>query len=108
MVLANDTLAIELVFSPVAREVRRLSLTLPKGAKVADALTASGWPDLPASVDAQVGIWGRKALLETVLHDQDRVEVYRALTVDPKEARRVRYRVHAEKLLKGHRKATRA
>lgn len=104
---AETWLSIEVVFSPAPREVRRLSLSLPKGAKVSDALTACAWPDLPASVEAHVGIWGRKVLLETVLRDQDRVEVYRALTVDPKEARRVRYQAHVEKLPKGHRKASR-
>ena len=29
---------------------------------------------------------------ETVLRERDRVEVYRPLQVDPKEARRLRYR----------------
>jgi len=32
--------------------------------------------------------------LTDVLRDRDRVEVYRPLKVDPKEARRLRYRQH--------------
>lgn len=37
-----------------------------------------------------VGIFSKKATLDTVLQDGDRVEVYRELTIDPKEARRLR------------------
>ena len=37
------------------------------------------------------GVWGRKVSLAHVLQDQDRLEVYRALTVDPKVARRERF-----------------
>lgn len=95
-------LSVEVVFSPAPREIRRVVLILPVGATVALALAACGWADLPAPVESHVGIWGRRATLETHLRDQDRVEVYRALTVDPKEARRVRYRAHGQKLPKGH------
>ena len=39
-----------------------------------------------------VGIWGRVAGLETELAEGDRVEIYRPLAMDPKEARRLRAR----------------
>jgi putative ubiquitin-RnfH superfamily antitoxin RatB of RatAB toxin-antitoxin module len=39
----------------------------------------------------QVGVWGRKAELEQVLRNHDRVELYRPLRVDPKVARRERF-----------------
>jgi hypothetical protein len=32
-----------------------------------------------------------------VLRDRDRVEIYRPLAVDPKEARRLRYKRHLER-----------
>jgi putative ubiquitin-RnfH superfamily antitoxin RatB of RatAB toxin-antitoxin module len=38
-----------------------------------------------------LGIWGRKVGLSHVLRNQDRVEVYRPLRVDPKVARRERF-----------------
>jgi putative ubiquitin-RnfH superfamily antitoxin RatB of RatAB toxin-antitoxin module len=38
-----------------------------------------------------VGLWGRKAKLDDLLRDQDRIEVYRPLRVDPKVARRERF-----------------
>lgn len=38
----------------------------------------------------QVGVFGRRASLDTVVKPGDRVEIYRPLVVDPKEARRRR------------------
>jgi putative ubiquitin-RnfH superfamily antitoxin RatB of RatAB toxin-antitoxin module len=59
-------------------------LTLPAGATVRDALVA-------AKVTAEsVGIFGRRVSLETKLSEGDRVEIYRPLAIDPKEARRRR------------------
>ena len=59
------------------------------------ALQASGiggeFPSLDLS-GASVGIWGRKARLDEVLRDGDRIEVYRPLRVDPTVARRERFR----------------
>ena len=62
---------------------------------MADALRASRLLDglSAAQADAlQAGIWGRVAPLDTPLRDGDRVELTRGLLVDPKEARRQRYR----------------
>ena len=39
-----------------------------------------------------LGVWGRRGRLEQLLRDGDRVEVYRPLQVDPKVARRERFR----------------
>ena len=71
-------------------------VSLPAGATVADAIGAAGVlarrPEL-ASSPPDVGIWGRSCALTQRLEDGDRVELYRPLTVDPKEARRVRAEV---------------
>lgn len=81
---------IEVAWSPAPREVQLVALQLPPGATVREALLASrlelDWAGLA------VGIWGRAAALDDAVCDGDRVEVYRALRVDPKEARRLRYR----------------
>lgn len=103
-------LAVEVALSPGPRQVRLVALSLPPGATVADALRASGLVAQDAALSTlHVGIWGRKAPLDAVLREGDRIECYRALKVDPKEARRVRYRAHGEKLPKGiHRPRGRA
>jgi putative ubiquitin-RnfH superfamily antitoxin RatB of RatAB toxin-antitoxin module len=75
--------------------VFKVDLILPDGATVADAIAQSGireaWPDLEIRAD-RVGIFARKASLDTMLRDGDRVEIYRPLKIDPKEARRKRAR----------------
>ncbi len=91
---------VELIHSPAPREVRRLSVKLHEGASVQDALSASAWFQMPDFALA-VGIWGRKVALDEKVRAGDRIEVYRGLSVDPKEARRLRYRAHGEKLPKG-------
>ncbi len=85
----DGLIGVELVYSPRAGEVLRVSLALPGGSTVAQALERSGWA---LTDDLKVGVWGRLRGLDEPLRDRDRVELYRALTVDPKEARRQRYR----------------
>ena len=88
-------LAIELVFAESPSRIHRLDLRLPIGATVADALRASGWRErLGAAVidGLKLGVWGRACEPQAVLRDRDRIELYRPLQVDPKEARRQRYR----------------
>ena len=83
------------MFSPAPREVLEWQLRLPQGSTVGDALAASGMTAACPGWDAEsasVGIWGRKASLDQPLRARDRVEVYRALRVDPKLARRERFR----------------
>ena len=92
---------LELIHSPAPREVRRLCLKLHEGDRVQDALSSSGWFHMPDFALA-VGIWGRKVALDEPVRVGDRIEVYRGLSVDPKEARRLRYRAHGEKVPKGH------
>ena len=88
-------LAIEVVYAAGPHDVRQVSLRLAPGSTLGDALRASRLLEgLPAAqADAlQAGIWGRAAGLDAVLRDGDRVELTRGLLVDPKEARRQRYR----------------
>ena len=61
-------------------------LSLPAGSRVHDALEACG---LRAQA---VGVFGKRVDPGASLKDGDRVEVYRPLKLDPKEARRRRAR----------------
>lgn len=92
---ARDGVAVELVWLPAPHRLERLALELPAGSTVADALRASGWLERLAPAEAEAlrfGIWGRACAADTVLRERDRIELYRPLQVDPKEARRQRYR----------------
>jgi uncharacterized protein len=90
-----DTLQVSVAYSPRAGVVDEVVLDLPRGATLIDAVRASGLLDRHAGIDlaqARLGIWGRAQEPQTLLRERDRVELYRPLTVDPKEARRLRYR----------------
>ncbi|MBW8830827.1 MAG: RnfH family protein [Burkholderiales bacterium] len=93
-------IAVVVAYSPAPQQVDQVSLSLPAGATVLDALRESGLIERHPEVDpAQVklGVWGKLRLPGDSLREGDRVEVYRPLKVDPKEARRQRYRSHREK-----------
>jgi uncharacterized protein len=85
---------IEVVQSLAPRQTQSMVLNMPAGSTVQEALQLTAWP-LPDS--GGIGIWGRKTTLAHVLRDGDRLEIYRALVVDPKEARRLRYAGSASK-----------
>jgi putative ubiquitin-RnfH superfamily antitoxin RatB of RatAB toxin-antitoxin module len=73
----------------------QIELRLPSGATVADAIQRSGLAGLHPEVDTlrcPVGIFGRRVQRYRVLADGDRVELYRPLLADPKDARRHRAR----------------
>ncbi len=93
---------IEVAWSPAPREVQLVAVQLPPGATVRQALQASrlalDWGGLA------LGVWGRVAALDDAVRDGDRVEVYRALRVDPKEARRQRYRAQGQQGRAGRKK----
>ena len=91
-----DRVAVAVVYSAAPGQVDEVRLQLPVGSTLAQALLASGLLAQHGLQLQQVhsGIWGRLQGLETVLRDKDRVELYRPLLVDPKEARRLRYGKH--------------
>ena len=92
---ADERVQVTVVYSPAPRVVREWALSLVSGAKVSTALEASCLGTEFAGVDlaeASVGIWRRKVRLDQLLRDGDRIEVYRPLKVDPKLARRERFR----------------
>lgn len=90
----SAAITVTVVHSPRERVVKELTLQLPAGSTVAQAIEATGW-NLPAEVlepaAGALGVWGRKVSAGHRLRDLDRVEIYRPLTVDPKVARRERF-----------------
>lgn len=94
------TIKIELAYSPAPRHVDLQSVAVDEGSSVLQALQATGWLQRHPEVDPEqmtVGVWGRRVPLSHPLRAGDRLEVYRALTVDPKEARRLRYRKQGDR-----------
>ena len=72
-----------------------IPLLIPLGTTVLEAIERSGilqrFPSIQVdSLSNRVGIFGNIVPLETKLKEGDRVEIYRPLILDPKEARRLR------------------
>jgi hypothetical protein len=69
------------------------TMLLPAPATVGEAIEASDVlrqvPEL-AAVPLEVGVFSQRRTLADALRDGDRVEIYRPLTIEPKEARRIR------------------
>jgi len=76
---------------PGAQEV--VEVELEEGAPVEAALLASGIAARHPEIDLKtqrIGVWGRPVTLAAEVRDRDRVEIYRALSADPKQERRRR------------------
>jgi len=85
-------LRIEVVYARPGR-LDAVSLRLAEGTTAGQALEASGLLERHPGLDRrheQMGIHGRRVPATHALADGDRVEVYRPLQIDPKEARRAR------------------
>jgi putative ubiquitin-RnfH superfamily antitoxin RatB of RatAB toxin-antitoxin module len=85
------SIRVEVVYA-LANVQTVIELELEQGALVADALAAFRLREqTPEALSFRnVGIWGKPATLKTELKDRDRVEIYRELVADPKQARRQR------------------
>lgn len=85
---------IEVCYATDTLQFRR-ALRLEAGATIQQALDVSGLAVEVPGVDLAamaVGIYGKKKTLDTALREHDRVEVYRPLIADPKNARRRKVR----------------
>jgi putative ubiquitin-RnfH superfamily antitoxin RatB of RatAB toxin-antitoxin module len=89
-----ESFTVEVAYATAAQQVV-LSVTLPAGSTVENAIAACGvlrdFPELNANT-LNVGIFSKPCSLQHSVQAGDRVEIYRPLHHDPKEARRQRAR----------------
>lgn len=87
-----EQIDIELAYAtPASQEL--LKLSVPRHSTVAEAIELSGIASRITDqqlAGLQAGIWGRPVARQHRLKDGDRVELYRPLLRDPKDARRLR------------------
>ena len=83
---------IEVVYA-LRDEQALVALEVPEGTTVGEAVERSGlaarFPEIDP-IRMKLGIFGRVTAADTPLFDGDRVEIYRPLLADPKDARRAR------------------
>ena len=83
---------VEIVFALAHRQVLE-SIDVPDGATAADVVARSGIERRFPGVDLSalpIGIWGRPVDRDQPVRDGDRVEIYRPLQIEPREARRLK------------------
>jgi len=87
-----ERLSVEIVLATPARQVL-LALEVDQGSSVADVIARSDigsrFPALAVD-EMPVGLWGRPVARDSLVGPGDRVELYRPLEIDPREARRQR------------------
>ncbi len=90
---ARPKIAVVVAWSPAAGQVEQDELTLPAGSTLLQAVQHSAWQRQHPGLDPatqKLGVWGSLCAPEQVLRNGDRVEIYRPLQLDPKDARRLR------------------
>lgn len=86
-------ITITLAWSPSEQAIYARKLSITVGSTIEEALELAFAEKLSLPDDwrsAKLGIYGKLKSRDTVLRDQDRIEIHRALKADPKEARRLR------------------
>jgi len=76
-----------------------IEVRMPTRSTIAEALAASRIAERLPGVDlgaCDVGVFGKRKARDALLADGDRVEIYRRLIADPKQARRERARRDAK------------
>lgn len=88
----NQHIEIEVVYALPERQIVR-RVRAPTGTTAEQAVRFSGIIELFPEIDLsfnKLGIFGEVVRPGRILQDSDRVEIYRPLAIDPKEARRRR------------------
>jgi putative ubiquitin-RnfH superfamily antitoxin RatB of RatAB toxin-antitoxin module len=87
-----ELISVEVAFATAARQIV-LALQVSRDATVEQAIRQSGilreFPQIDLSVHP-VGIFGERVELNAPVAPGDRIEIYRPLSADPKQARRRR------------------
>jgi putative ubiquitin-RnfH superfamily antitoxin RatB of RatAB toxin-antitoxin module len=90
--MVEKLITIEVAYAKPEQQVI-ISLEMPEDTTVEQTIKASGileqFPEIDTS-DLKVGIFGNVCKLERLIREGDRIEVYRPLIHDPKDARRER------------------
>jgi len=89
---AATMIEVEVVYALPSQQILA-KLKVPSDTTLEQAIQLSGitkhFPEIDLSRN-RVGIFGKLVKTETIVCPYDRIEIYRGLLIDPKEARRLR------------------
>ena len=92
MVINDNSFPVEIVYALLHIQILK-KLNVPTGCTIKQAVILSGILDQFPEIDLtknNLGIFGKLAQSNTFLCPNDRIEIYRPLVIDPKDARRIR------------------
>lgn len=91
--MVKSMLNIEIAYARNVAEQIIIPLQIPIDSTVANAIQNSAilkkFPEIDLQIN-KVGIFSKIVSLSDKLHDGDRIEIYRSLIIDPKQARVLR------------------
>lgn len=97
--MENKSIEVEVVFAAPEKQVL-IKLQVKENSTVENAIHQSGilqqCPEINLEIN-KVGIFSKIVSLDTMLSAHDRVEIYRPLLVDPKQARKHRAKAAMKK-----------
>ena len=90
--MTEEVITVEIIYIKPGSQ-NSLTLKIPQGSNINQAINRSGvlrhFPEIDLTVN-KVGVFSKIQDLDTLLCEGDRIEIYRPLVADPKEARRRR------------------
>lgn len=90
--MVDQEITVEVAYGTAERQ-EVIEFRVPSGTTLLQAVKASGILERFPEIDVDntpMGIFGQQESPDSELRDNDRVELYRSLVTDPKEARRQR------------------
>ncbi|MEQ1599695.1 MAG: RnfH family protein [Methylotenera sp.] len=90
--MSDQQIMVEVAYA-LPKEQLIIPISMPPEANAEAAIRVSGilnkFPEIDLNVN-QIGIFGKLSKLDAPLRNLDRIEIYRPLIADPKEARKQR------------------
>ena len=89
---ANKMINIQVAYAGITQQ-KVIEIAVQEGSTIQDVIALSNLLASFPEIDLtryKVGIFSKRKELTDIVQDGDRVEIYRPLTVDPKEARRAK------------------
>jgi uncharacterized protein len=90
--MAHNCLTLTIVYGHPHQQTL-ITCAVAPGTTAREAIEQSGilalWPEIDRS-NLNIGVFSKKVTADTLVKDGDRIELYRPLKIDPKEARKLR------------------
>lgn len=88
-----NKLTVRVFYAASPTDMREVSVQVSPGCTIEAAILASGllthYPEIDLARQG-VGVFSQRKKLTDVVNENDRIEIYRPLQIDPKDARRAR------------------